>query len=149
MGEGQIRCCGSNLQLKQKFGGGYKLLIEFNSQLEDKLKKEMLKGLESYMLYKITEESDIRMDLICEKDGSPNYVDWNPNFVRMFEQLESKKEQFNIATYGFGDTTLEDVFLSVSELNEHHKDNSKIEKVYVSNIPVDCMDKELVAHFEQ
>lgn len=101
------------------------------------------------MLQKITEESDIRMDLICEKDGSPNYVDWNPNFVRMFEWLESKKEQFNIATYGFGDTTLEDVFLSVSELNEHHKENNKIEIIQVSNIPTDSMEKELKTHFEQ
>lgn len=28
MGEGQIRCCGSSLYLKEKFGGGYKLVIE-------------------------------------------------------------------------------------------------------------------------
>lgn len=33
MGEGKIRCCGSNLFLKQKFGGGYKLQIEFSETI--------------------------------------------------------------------------------------------------------------------
>lgn len=28
MGEGKIRCCGSSLFLKNKYGGGYKLTIE-------------------------------------------------------------------------------------------------------------------------
>jgi ATP-binding cassette subfamily A (ABC1) protein 3 len=41
MGEGKIRCCGSNMFLKQKFGGGYKLQIEFTEKL-DTNKEELL-----------------------------------------------------------------------------------------------------------
>lgn len=45
----------------------------------------------------------------------------------MFEYIESIKNDFNIATQGFGDTNLEDVFLAVSKLNKHHNENNAIE----------------------
>jgi hypothetical protein len=44
----------------------------------------------------------------------------------MFDYLETNKDKFKIATYGFGDTNLEDVFLEVSKINEHHNENNNI-----------------------
>jgi len=72
------------------------------------------------MNYKLVESSDIRIDFKCSKDGSAK-------FSEMFEYLEANKGLYNIATYGFGDTNLEDVFLSVSKLNQHHNDNNDVE----------------------
>ena len=53
----------------------------------------------------------------------------------MFEYIESIKNDFNIATYGFGDTNLEDVFLAVSKLNKHHNENNEFEfQIEVSKV---------------
>jgi len=49
MGEGEIRCCGSNLFLKQKFGGGYKLQIEFTQTLEESKQQDLLLNLGKYV----------------------------------------------------------------------------------------------------
>lgn len=46
MGEGKIRCCGSNFYLKQNFGGGYKLLIEFTEKLRPAQKAELFANME-------------------------------------------------------------------------------------------------------
>lgn len=84
MGEGKIRCSGSNLYLKQKFGGGYKLQIEFNSKLEESKLNEFLFQIKEFCNYIITESSDIRIDLKCSKEG-------NVQFTKMFEFIELNK----------------------------------------------------------
>jgi len=42
----------------------------------------------------------------------------------MFEELDTKKDELKILSYGFGDSNLEDVFLKVSEANEFHSTSS-------------------------
>lgn len=120
MGEGKIRCCGSNLFLKQKFGGGYKLQIEFTEVISQAKEEDLCQNLSNFIDYKLIDKSDIRMDFKCSKEG-------NTQYSRMFEFIESNKDKYCIATYGFGDTNLEDVFLTVSKLNEHHNENNDIE----------------------
>lgn len=38
----------------------------------------------------------------------------------MFENMDLHKDEIGLNSYGFGDSNLEDVFLKVSEINEHH-----------------------------
>jgi len=45
MGEGETRCCGSNMYLKQKYGGGYKLQIEFNAPIPSAKQDELRENL--------------------------------------------------------------------------------------------------------
>lgn len=126
MGEGKIRCCGSNLFLKQKFGGGYKLQIEFTEKIDETSEKDLCYNLSNYVDYKLIDKSDIRMDFKCSKEGKTEYS-------KLFEFIEANKHTYKIATYGFGDTNLEDVFLTVSKLNEHHNENNDIEFKVDSN----------------
>jgi len=70
--------------------------------------------------YKVIDSSDVRIDFKCSKEG-------NPQFTKMFDFLETNKAKYHIATYGFGDTNLEDVFLEVSKINEHHNENNDIQ----------------------
>ena len=67
MGEGKIRCCGSNLQLKQQFGGGYKLQIEFTEPITKQ--DELLENIGKYVDYEVVEKSDKKIDFKCSKDG--------------------------------------------------------------------------------
>lgn len=86
MGEGKIRCCGSNLYLKQKFGGGYKLQIEFSEKISKY--DELLENIGRYIDQEVTEKSDIRVDFKCSKDDSHGKA----LFSEMFRYIESQKD---------------------------------------------------------
>lgn len=97
MGEGRIRCCGSNLYLKEKFGGGYKLLVEFEQPLQGAKYDEFMENLRKYIDYKIIEQSDIRIDFKCPKDTKDNNTN-SSKFSQLFNYIEANKDKFTIAT---------------------------------------------------
>jgi hypothetical protein len=89
MGEGEIRCCGSNLFLKSRFGGGYKLTVEFDKSITEQ-QQNFISELSETCSLKVMECSDVRIDVKLSKEE-------NTNFTNMFAWLESKKEKYNIA----------------------------------------------------
>ncbi|XP_071044386.1 phospholipid-transporting ATPase ABCA3 [Parasteatoda tepidariorum] len=109
MAEGEVQCCGSPIYLKRKFGTGYHLhmvkLPDFNlEQINVMLKKhipdiKVVKELENEITFNLSSNT-----------GSV--------FGNMFEELESRKDKLGINSCGITVTTMEDVFLRVSNMSD-------------------------------
>lgn len=111
MGDGKLITCGSSLFLKKKFGVGYDLTIIFlESDIEKintvrKLISENVKGCKEVNL--------IGLEL---KYQQPNET--SPVFEKLFKELEDRKEELEIQSFGVSLTTLEEVYLKVARLGD-------------------------------
>jgi ATP-binding cassette subfamily A (ABC1) protein 3 len=148
MAEGQLRCVGSSLFLKRKFGVGYQLTIIKNSnRVEEEAEKEEEPSTQA-------EESKedrycVEMDLngIIEgivKGAVPSAavlsnvgtemkfqlpIGESARFVGMFKMLDKQTEKHRIESYGVSVTTLDEVFLLVTrgDLGLHTSSETKKE----------------------
>ncbi len=140
MSKGSLKCCGSPLFLKSKYGNGYSLVItkkknyetEKSSQQETPSIKEKIEIENSspnpppYEVLESNADSSNRV-IALVKSIIPNAkLNSNINseisfvlptedtvrFSALFEQLEKAKESLNILNIGVSVTTLEEVFLS-------------------------------------
>ncbi|XP_041473129.1 cholesterol transporter ABCA5-like isoform X4 [Lytechinus variegatus] len=123
--KGQLKCYGSSLFLKNKFGVGYRLgLVKEGSCEQD----EVTDVIQTY----IPEASVIRshgMELAYSlplKDVS--------SFAGMFKSLEEKSGDpaFGIQSYGVSMTTLEEVFLKIGEEAEIDEADAAIEAAQIN-----------------
>jgi ABC-type multidrug transport system ATPase subunit len=107
MADGRLRCCGSSLYLKQKYGVGYNLTIEkgdavhFNSKETVKLIKEFVP--ECAVI------TDVGTELTLELPFSGS-----ASFERMFDTLEKQSATLGVLSYSISATTLEEVFIRVA-----------------------------------
>nr|XP_012599260.1 ATP-binding cassette sub-family A member 17-like isoform X4 [Microcebus murinus] len=107
MAKGELRCCGSSLFLKQKYGAGYYMTL---------LKKphcntEKIYDLIYHHIPKATLESNIGEELtfILPKESVHR-------FESLFTDLELRQTELGITSFGASVTTMEDVFLRVCML---------------------------------
>lgn len=106
MASGQLQCCGAPMFLKKKYGAGYHMII---------VKKpdcvvQNINTLVTSIIPKAELESNVGAELsfILPHNSSSK-------FPRLFSQIEERKEQLKIASYGASVTTMEEVFLRVGE----------------------------------
>ena len=116
---GSLKCCGSPLYLKSKYGNGYNLVInkkkissntdednslDFSSKSHQSTNKinDLVKGIVSTA----TLNSDINSEIsfILPSDEAAK-------FSKLFETLEKFKDELDIVNIGVSVTTIEDVFL--------------------------------------
>ena len=144
MSKGSLKCCGSPLFLKSKYGSGYSLVInkkkasqvEANSNQESK--EDIKTSTDQPPAY---DEQQLNIDssnniISLVKSVIPNaQLSSNINseisfmlptevtirFSDLFERLEKMKESLNILTIGISVTTLEEVFLRIGD-NENTDD---------------------------
>ena len=108
MADGELQCCGSSLFLKSKFGAGYNLTFVRKPEIpEDALIKTVNEHVSTGKLL-----SNMGNEVIFQLP-----FEANRSFAAMLKELEMKKTELGIATYGIGVTTMEDVFLKVSAKN--------------------------------
>ncbi|GBN30544.1 ATP-binding cassette sub-family A member 3, partial [Araneus ventricosus] len=102
MAEGEVQCCGSPMFLKQKFGTGYHLHavkdVKFN-----------LNAVTS-LLKKYIPEAELGKELEKEISFSLS-ADTGKDFGDMFEELEHRRGELGVLSFGVTITTMEDVFL--------------------------------------
>ncbi|KAM8961307.1 phospholipid-transporting ATPase ABCA3 isoform 2-T2 [Pelodytes ibericus] len=107
MAQGQLQCCGSPLFLKCKYGAGYHMVMvkEPHCQVE-----EITQLITSYVPH-ATMESNAGAELsyILPKESTHR-------FEPLFSQLEMRRGELGIASYGASVTTMEEVFLRVGKL---------------------------------
>ena len=115
--QGQLKCCGSSLFLKKKFGSGYYVTLV----RKERNQQEMGCGRSSQLIRAALDQhipncsivQDIGSDLVI---GLPeldeNGHDQRCKFPRLFEDLESNMDRLGLQSYGVSDTTLEEVSLS-------------------------------------
>ncbi|CAI8053623.1 ATP-binding cassette sub-family A member 3 [Geodia barretti] len=127
MAEGKLRCSGSSLFLKSRYGVGYRMVIV----------KEP-----SCVSSKVT---DIVTSLV---QGGKNVTDVgaevsyvlplksSQSFPHLFDTLEAQKEQLGIAGFGISVTTMEEVFIKVGEGTDETLDERIKRTGTTTDIPV-------------
>ena len=106
MAEGKLRCSGSSLFLKSRYGVGYHMTLVkelkcFSSEIES-LVKSYVPSAEKM--------TDVGMELsfILPSSGASK-------FPELFDRLESMKTNLGISSFGISITTMEEVFIKVGE----------------------------------
>ncbi|KAL4476002.1 hypothetical protein ABPG72_007888 [Tetrahymena utriculariae] len=110
--DGQVKCVGSSVFLKEKFGNGYNLTLvkEQNTTPSEPI----IQFINHHF-----PESSLISDYSAEIAFQIPYK-YIPQFEQMFNEIERLKNQLKIRSYGVSITTLEEVFLKVASMNENH-----------------------------
>uniref|UniRef100_A0A7S3XYS2 ABC transporter domain-containing protein n=1 Tax=Heterosigma akashiwo TaxID=2829 RepID=A0A7S3XYS2_HETAK len=135
VGEGRLRCCGSSLFLKSRFGAGYNLTLvkQFEREKEVESKEEASPAPEARIPPHNTSPATCNkdkeiLDLVAHHVGGAKLLsnvgaemsfqlpqESSKNFPSLFFELDERLPDLGIGTYGVSVTTLEEVFLRVAE----------------------------------
>eukprot|EP01026_Neomeris_dumetosa_P039658 TRINITY_DN3260_c0_g1_i6.p1 TRINITY_DN3260_c0_g1~~TRINITY_DN3260_c0_g1_i6.p1 ORF type:complete len:980 (-),score=135.90 TRINITY_DN3260_c0_g1_i6:302-3241(-) len=119
MARGRLRCLGSSLRLKQKFGAGYLLGVSvvpqqsasaktINKEAQEKAAKEVKEFFNQQMDLKAVSEDKAYIHFVIPKDKEERL----PQFLAL---LEEKKDELKISDIQLSLTTLQDVFLKIAK----------------------------------
>ncbi|CAF4498656.1 unnamed protein product [Rotaria socialis] len=120
--QGRLLCSGSSMFLKKRFGKGYSLTVDLKLKVQNKIKvveSKQFKDLNTFILQEIP-DATLREQIGSEVTYSLKH-EQRQKFERLFKQIEVNKERLAIGNYGLSDTTLEEVFLWVTELADQGK----------------------------
>mmetsp|Transcript_7608 Transcript_7608/g.12112 ORF Transcript_7608/g.12112 Transcript_7608/m.12112 type:complete len:1794 (-) Transcript_7608:303-5684(-) len=106
MHKGLIKCCGSSLFLKTRYGVGYTLTIDKEGSTENDAK--MIKVCVEKYVPKCKVLSDVAGEISFQLPFSDS-----GKFPEIFDELDENKEKWGVNSYGVSVTTLEEVFLKV------------------------------------
>lgn len=107
MSDGVVKCAGTSMFLKRKYGVGYHMVIS-------KSNHSVSIGPITELVHKHIPEATVEGNVGSEV----TYLlprDASTAFPAMFEELESAKDELQLENYGVSVTTLEEVFLKVGE----------------------------------
>lgn len=110
MSEGKMRCCGSSLFLKSRFGNGYMLTIA-KARAEacsDKIETAIRTVVSQS---KIT--SSVAGELVIQLP-----LDSVTSFPQLFQMLKESSDELEISSYGISITSLERVFIALADANK-------------------------------
>ncbi|EGZ19833.1 ABC transporter lipid export ABCA family [Phytophthora sojae] len=111
MAEGELRCCGSSLFLKNRFGAGYNLtLVKDDATCKD---SEVISFVTSrvptaQLLSNVGSEVAFQLPLTSSS-----------KFASMFADMDDNLQKLGLLSYGVSVTTLEEVFIKVAEADDH------------------------------
>ncbi|NXX49782.1 ABCA2 protein, partial [Tricholaema leucomelas] len=138
---GKLKCCGSPLFLKSTYGDGYKLTV-VKKQLDTRNGTEPGQPHSPLAHSSLSPCSEPRVSqfikkyvasclLISDTNTELSYI--LPSeavkkgcFERLFQHLEQSLEELDLTSFGLMDTTLEEVFLKVSE-EDQSLENSDVD----------------------
>ncbi|CAG2172273.1 unnamed protein product, partial [Oppiella nova] len=133
MSEGVLKCCGSAMFLKKRFGAGYHLRIS----MSDNYNKEAVDEILKRHLPDSRLQSEINTEVIysLESENTSKQTDKNV-FPKLFDELESRKQEIGIQSFGITVTTMEDVFLKVGSDGEvdHKSKNTETKTTNYTNL---------------
>jgi ATP-binding cassette, subfamily A (ABC1), member 3 len=102
-----MKCLGSSLFLKKRFGAGYKLTMVKDSKTENKLIKPYIEsklGVQAELISEISSEIAF---------GVPDTAEGR--FTDFFASFDQDMTALGILSYGISITTLEEVFLHINK----------------------------------
>ena len=123
MADGKVRCIGSPLFLKNRYGVGYNLTIgkkmnsasgERSQQLTEFVRRHIP---EAKLLYDVSAEIQYQLPLSSTH-----------KFQSFFKDLDSHLPDLSLEQYGISVTTLEEVFLRVAKGEEEDEEDSEVEE---------------------
>jgi ABC-type proline/glycine betaine transport system ATPase subunit len=136
MAKGRLRCIGTSVRLKTKFGQGYRVSVSCG----DNLKPDDPRSLSVKSLFKdrlgvsVAEESKAYMHFNVSSGSDSDEL-----MSRFFEDIEAQKGKLGIVDVQLAMSSLEDVFLTVataSELEEAKNNNKTTVVTLKSGEPV-------------
>jgi ATP-binding cassette subfamily A (ABC1) protein 3 len=113
MSKGKLKCCGSPLYLKSKFGSGYNLTIAKKKINDDSLQID-IKNNDSKKIIDLVKNFIPNSKLNSNINSEISFIlpsNDSDKFSQLFECLENEKDNLNIVNVGISVTTIEDVFL--------------------------------------
>ncbi|KAF0697422.1 Aste57867_11902 [Aphanomyces stellatus] len=113
MAEGELRCCGSTLFLKNRYGAGYNFSLVKTDECDTAALISFVNGHvpTAKVLSNVGTEVSFQLPLDCSH-----------LFAAMFADLDVNLAPFGVLSYGISVTTLEEVFIKVAEVgDEHHQ----------------------------
>ena len=108
MTEGSVKCCGSPMFLKKRFGAGYHLRVSKGVAFKADLMEQTLKKY----LPKAHLHTEIHSEVVyaLESNETQNST---AVFPQLFDEIEKNKDMLGVASCGLSITTMEDVFIRV------------------------------------
>jgi len=134
---GKVRCCGSSLFLKNRFGLGYYIAVERKDGVDSVDSEAVLKTIQSHVPGATLDhftgaELAFRLPLADVK-----------SFPALFDTLDSKIDSLGLAAYSISMTSLEEVFLSLENettedgvANPHAYDAAKSQSKRLESVDV-------------
>jgi ATP-binding cassette, subfamily A (ABC1), member 3 len=114
MADGALRCIGDKLHLKQKYGSGFELSIRIAH-------KDMRQEVQNFV------EKNFADAVLNEFKGQ-RFVFGLPQETKLsetFARLQENKERFGITDYSVSQTSIEQVFLRISEEQEEREEREE------------------------
>ncbi|OWZ10303.1 ABC transporter [Phytophthora megakarya] len=125
MAEGELRCCGSSLFLKNRFGAGYNLtLVKDDAKCDDKAVSAFVTSFVPSAQLLSNVGSEIAFQLPLHSSSS---------FATMFAEMDRQLKTLGLLSYGVSVTTLEEVFIKVAELGDENNQHTLGNNVRMNN----------------
>lgn len=123
MSSGQVKCCGSTLFLKKLYHVGYLLRLELTPSNEADNILSLIKKHIPNATYENQQSNELFFRLLPNDDDNSDNL--NLLIADLFDEFEemSIREKYGIKAYGLTNTSLEDVFIKIGELD--NKENQE------------------------
>lgn len=135
--KGRIRCCGSSLFLKNKFGIGYHLTLVLNSDAHETAIAQLVQR------YVHKSERARRHGRELSFILPHNAVNSFPDLFAAIEREVNTKRGLGITSYGVAMTTLEEVFLHLERDEDEQETNTVMENLSRSMLRNRAMSRSL------
>ncbi|RHZ31562.1 hypothetical protein DYB37_014025, partial [Aphanomyces astaci] len=109
MAEGELRCCGSSMFLKNRYGAGY----NFSLVKTDDCDTDALIAFVHSHVSGATLLSNVGTEMTFQLPLDSSHL-----FALLFAELDRRLEPLGVLSYGISVTTLEEVFIKVAELGD-------------------------------
>ena len=114
MSHGLMRCVGTNLHLKNKYGNGYKIEIRFVKEALETANTFVMNIIPKATVLSTTK--DTRVYQVLKTDVVLSEV---------FRAMQDRNDSIGILDYGVRQTSLEEVFLKIARESEAAFQNKK------------------------
>ncbi|RZF33664.1 hypothetical protein LSTR_LSTR007042 [Laodelphax striatellus] len=126
--KGRLRCCGSSLFLKNKFGIGYHLTLVLKDNAEEEIITELI-------LRHVPEAEKARhhgkeLSYILPLNAVNSFA---PLFLDIEQHINNDNSDLKISSYGVSMTTLEEVFLLLEKNQDDFLDEDNLTKNIINN----------------
>ncbi|KAJ0402315.1 hypothetical protein P43SY_008556 [Pythium insidiosum] len=117
MAEGEIRCVGSSLFLKNRFGVGYRLSFVLRQDQKSGNALGSRRDIETRfvaLLRRHVSQARLATDIGTELTFQLPF-ETSAQFPALFEELDARRDELGVESYAISVTTLEEIFLKVAE----------------------------------
>ncbi len=111
MSKGQLKCIGTSMHLKNKFGSGYRLSVNYATKDEEQVEGYIREITGNRCVINSRFAGNLVFDL-------PKSMFAESSISNFMTKLEDGKQQVGINDWAFAQTTLEDVFMNIIREDE-------------------------------